>query len=187
MAAALVVWLTACSSKSLPFKVFTLNTPEVQMVKSTKYRNKTMKVTFPQTLKEQISNKMYYVYSTGERGAYLNSQWSNNIGKLLEGTFILALEQSRMYKAVIPYSSTAAEDYRLESTIFDFAHHVEGKASYAIVSIQFSLIDTETGHLVKTKRFSYREETPTFNAEGYAKATNRAVERLSRDLVAWLD
>ncbi len=182
----ILLWLNGCSSKQTPLKVYTLDTPKIVETSSSQFRYKTIKVSFPQTLKEKISSKMRYSYSMSEQGAYLNSQWSNNIGKLLQGTVIQALEQSRLFKAVLPYESTAGEDYRLESSIFDFSHHVRGTSSHAVVSIQFSLINTYTGRLIKTKRFSYRESTSTIDAQGYVTATNVAVGKLGRDLVDWL-
>jgi len=182
----ILLWLSGCSSKQTPLKVYTLDTPKVVEVSSSQFKYKTIKISFPQTLKEKISSKMRYSYSMSEQGAYLNSQWSNNIGKLLQGTVIQALEQSRLFKAVLPYESTAGEDYRLESSIFDFSHHVRGTSSHAVVSIQFSLINTYTGRLIKTKRFSYRESTPTLDAKGYVKATNVAVGKLTKDLLRWL-
>ena len=96
------------------------------------------------------------------------------------------MTHSRIFKAVLPYESTAGEDLRLESIVFDFSHHVRGEASFAIVSIQMNLINTDSGKLIKTKRFSYKEQTQTLDARGYVEATNRAMGRLSRDLVVWL-
>jgi len=177
----------ACSLKeSPPIKVYTLTVEGIAPVSHSVHRNKTIKVSFPQTLKEKISAKMNYSYSPSERGVYQNSQWSNNSAKLIQGNIIQCLEHSQIFRAVLPYESTAGEDYRLESSIFDFSHYVRGVASYAKVSIQLSLIDTYTGRLIKTKRFSYRENTKTTDAKGYVEATQRAMGRLSKDLVAWL-
>ncbi len=182
----ILVWLSGCSSKQAPLKVYTLEMPKMVKTSNSQFRSKTIKVSFPQTLKEKISSKMRYSYSMSEQGAYLNSQWSNNIGKLLQGTVIQVLEESQLFKAVLPYASTAGEDYRIESSIFDFSHHVRGTSSHAVVSIQFSLIHTYTGKLIKTKKFTYRESTPTVDAKGYVQATNIAIDKLSRDLVYWL-
>ena len=148
----ILLWLNGCSSKQTPLKVYTLGTPQVVETSGSQFRYKTIKISFPQTLKEKISSKMRYSYSMSEQGAYLNAQWSNNIGKLLQGTVIQVLEQSQLFKAVLPYESTAGEDYRLESSIFDFSHHVRGTSSYAVVSIQFSLINTYTGRLIKDRK-----------------------------------
>ncbi len=182
----ILLWVSGCSSKQAPMKVYTLDTPTVVQVSSSKFKQKTIKVTYPRSLKEKISPKMRYSYSSAEEGVYQNSQWSNNIGKLLEGTFIQALDESRLFKAVLSYGSTVEEDYRLESSIFAFTHQVRGERSDALVSIQFSLIDAYTGKLVKTKRFSYKVATGTTDAKGYVEATNEAVDRLTKDMLSWL-
>lgn len=182
-----LLFITACSSKvAAPMHTYSLKTVDITHETSKKHHQQTIKVSFPQTLKEKLSNKMSYSYSVNDRGVYLNSQWSNNSGKLIQGNIIETLVKSRLFKAVLPYESTAGEDLRLESNIFDFSHHVRGNASYAVVSIQFSLIDTDTGKLIKTKRFSYKEDTQTIDAKGYVEATQRAMGRLSKDLVRWL-
>lgn len=183
----MLLWLSGCSSKEAPLKVYTLNaSSDIKAVSNGKFRSKSIKVMYPQSLKEKISQKMRYSYSHSEQGSYQNSQWSNNVGKLLQGTSIQALEQSRLFKAVLSYASTAHEDYRLESTIFAFSHQVRGTESHALVSIQFSLINTDTGKLIKTKRFNYKVATKTTNAAGYVEATNEAVGRLTKDLLRWL-
>ncbi len=182
----ILLWLNGCSSKQAPLTVYTLNTPTVVKTYSSRFKYKTIKVMYPQSLKEKISQKMRYSYSSAEQGVYQNSQWSNNIGKLLEGTFIQALDGSNLFKAVLPYASTVQEDYRLESNIFAFSHQVRGEQSHALVSIQFSLINTDTGKLVKTKHFSYKVATSTIDAKGYVQASNVAVGKLSRDLLYWL-
>jgi cholesterol transport system auxiliary component len=182
----ILLWFSGCSSKQVPLKVYTLDAHRVAEVSNSKFKYKTIKVSFPQTLKEKISNKMSYSYSMNDQGNYLNSQWSNNIGKLLQGTIILALDQSRLFKGVLPYESTAGEDYRLESSIFAFSHQIRGEQSHALVSIQCSLINTDTGKLVKTKRFSYRVATKSIDAKGYVEATNEAVSRFTKDLLKWL-
>ncbi|RRS31386.1 MAG: hypothetical protein P794_03750 [Epsilonproteobacteria bacterium (ex Lamellibrachia satsuma)] len=182
----MLIWLSGCSNKQAPLKIYTLNAQSDVKISQSKFRQKTIKVSYPQSLKSKIGEKMYYSYNSMEEGAYQNSQWSNNIGKLLQGTFIEAIEQSKLFKAVLPYTSTAGEDYRLESTIFAFSHQVRGKQSHALVSIQFALIDTNTGRLIKTKYFSYRVPTKTIDAKGYVEATNVAINRLSKDLVQWL-
>jgi cholesterol transport system auxiliary component len=96
------------------------------------------------------------------------------------------LSNSKVFKAVLADNSTLKENYRLESNIFSFEHRVRGKESYADVSMQFTLIDADTGKLVKSKRFSYTEPTPSVDAEGYAKATNIVIQRLGKDLIEWI-
>ena len=129
---------------------------------------------------------MNFSYSSIDRGTYQNSEWSNNMSKLLQGTLIEVLDESRLFKVVLTDTSTAREDYRLESNIFAFEHRVRGTQSHAVVSIQFNLISVESGGMVKSKRFTYSEATPSIDAKGYVTATNVAVSKLSSDLVSWL-
>ena len=178
--------LGGCTGKGKPITYYTLEAGHVTPAAHSAYRGRVLKVSYPMAVKEKITDKMHFSYSFNDNGTYQNSQWSNNLGKLLEGVIIAALEQSRLFKAVLPYASTVNADYRLEPLIYDFSHHVRGDASYAVVSIQFSLIDINSGRLLKTKRFSYREPTPTIDANGYAEATNKIMTRMVQDLVVWL-
>ncbi len=183
----LILFLGGCAMKEAPpLNLYTFDTGKVTPSTYSGYRNRVIKVSYPQTLQEPISDKMAFSYGGGDRGYYQNAQWANNLGKLLQGDIIQTLQQSRLFKAVIPYASTAQEDLRLESTIYDISHHIRGEESYAVVSIGLSLIDTQTGRLVRTKRFSYREPTPTIDAKGYVAATNRALERFNQDMIRWL-
>jgi len=182
---AILMMFSACS-KAPALKIYTLDVPQTEVAKQSPYYSKTIKVTYPQSLREQISQKMNFSYSMSDRGTYQNSEWSNNMSKLLQGTLIDVLDKSRLFKAVLSDTTTLKENYRLESNIFAFEHRVRGESSHAVVSIQFTLIDADTGKLVKSKRFSYQEPTPSTDAKGYAMATNAVMARLSKDLVGWL-
>jgi len=181
----LYLGLIGCS-KAPALKVYSLDVPSVKVIHYSPYRNKSIKVTYPQSLKEDMSQKMNFSYSTSKRGSYQNSEWSNNMSKLMQGTFIEVLERSRLFRVVLSDTTTLKEDYRLESNIFAFEHRVRENVSHAIVSVQFTLINADTGQLVGSKRFSYSEPTPTLDAQGYAVATNTAIVKLSKDLLAWL-
>lgn len=179
--------LFGCSAKEPALVSYTIYGNTNFIANSSKFKNKIIKVSYPQSLKMKMTQNMQFSYSDYDSGSYQNSEWSNNIGQLLQGDFISTLTQSKLFKGVISYSSVALEDYRLESTIFDFSHRVRGDVSDAIVVIQFSLIDTNSGKLVKSKIFRYAIPTTTIDAKGYADATNIALEMLGRDLIVWLE
>ena len=173
-------------SKAPALKVYSLNVPMVKATQHSRYSTKSIKVTYPQSLREQMSQKMNFSYSISDRGTYQNSEWSNNMNRLLQGTFIEVLDSAKLFKVVLSDTTTLKENYRLESNIFAFEHRVRDSASHSIISVQFTLINADTGKLVKSKRFSYAEPTQTTNAEGYADATNKALSRLSQDVLKWL-
>jgi len=182
---ALLIALVGCT-QAPTMKVYSLEVPKTYSVSTSPYKNKVVKVSFPYSLREEISEKMNFSYSDSDYGTYLNSQWSNNIGKLLQGTFIDILSTSKLFKAVLADASTLKANYRLESNIFSFEHRVRNNQSYAVVSMQFALIDADTGKLVKSQRFTYEEPTSTTNAKGYAEATNRVIIKLSQSLLKWI-
>jgi len=181
----LLVSIVACT-QAPALKVYTLDVPNISMEKNAQYRHKILKVTFPQSMREELSEKMNFSYSNDERGVYQNSQWSNTMNKLLQGTLIDMLDKSRLFKTVLSDTSTLQEDYRLESNIFMFEHQVRGTHSHSVISIQFTLIDGNTGKLIKSKRFTYREKTKSTDAKGYVNATNIAIATLGRDLIHWM-
>ncbi|MEA2048899.1 MAG: ABC-type transport auxiliary lipoprotein family protein [Campylobacterota bacterium] len=173
-------------SKAPALKVYSLNVPTVGAIQGSSYRSKSLKVTYPQSLREQMSQKMNFSYSNSDRGTYQNSEWSNDMSRLLQGTFIEVLDVAKLFRVVLSDTTTLKEDYRLESNIFAFEHSVRDSQSHAVISIQFALINADTGKLVKSKRFSYREATVSTDAQGYVAATNSAIKALSRDLLTWL-
>lgn len=188
-----IIWIMlflmfqGCSLKEPPLKIYTLNTTTNIKVYNHTFKEKTLKVIYPQSIKEKIGQEMNFSYSETEQGSYQNARWSNSLGQLLQGVFMETLQQSGLFGTVLSFSSSAREDYRLESTVFAFSHRVRGDISNAVVSIQFSLIDADTGKLMKSRRFSYAVPTITTDAKGYTDATNQALDQLSRDLVAWLE
>ena len=181
----LIIGVLGCT-KEPALKTYSLDISPVGTVQGNTYKSKSIKVIYPEGLKNKISQKMNFSYSSTERGIYQNSEWSDSMSKLLQGTFIEVLDESRLFRVVLSDASRANEDYRLESTVFAFEHRVRAKESHAIVSIQFNLINVETGRVVKSKRFTYKEVTPTIDAKGYVTATNTALSRLSKDLVTWI-
>ncbi len=115
-------------SKAPALKVYTLSAPSVNKSYSSLYKNKSIKITYPQSIKETLSENMLFSYGLNDRGAYQNSQWSNDISKLIQGTLIDVLDGSRFFKVVLSDTSTLQENYRLETNIFDFEHKIRGEA-----------------------------------------------------------
>ena len=179
------IGLVGCS-QAPALKVYGLSVPAVPTVTSSAYRTKVLQVTYPQSLREQMSERMNFSYSQSDYGTYLNSEWSNHMSKLLQGTIIDVVSRAKLFKVVLSDSTTLQVNYKLESDIFAYEHRVRNAQSHAVISIQFSLINADTGKLVKSRRFSYKEATLSTNAKGYAHATNVAMAKLSEDLLRWL-
>jgi len=176
-----------CSMKSEPMAIYTIN-PDVKIAKNSKspYRKSSIKVSYPTNIKGKAGSSIYYSYSDIEEGSYQNASWGSSSSQLLTYSIIRALEKSGVFGTVIDYRSIANTDYILESEVYEFYHKVRKDISLSVVSMRFGLIDSSTNELIKSKRFTYEIPTDTTDAKGYVKATNRAIERLSKDLVRWL-
>jgi len=187
VAALSALLLTGCVQESLPpITQYTLVSTGISPVSHSPYAHKVLQVAYPQSLSLPMGVRIYYSYGPMERGKYENAYWASAVGQMVQGRLIETLSAAKLFKAVIPYSSSANADMRLESVIYDLSHHIRGDASYAVLSIRFTLIDTQTGEVIKSKRFSYKETTPTVDAKGFVLALNRAMARMERSLISWI-
>ena len=182
------ILLGGCAMKTAaPIKRFGFDLSSQNAIAvSSPYRDKVAIVAYPESLNETLDDNMIFSYGKGDRGRYRSAKWNNAAGKLLEGFLVDTLQKSRLFKAVLPYSSNVMADYRLETVVHDFKHLVNKRGSFAKLDIEIVLIDVRTGRLLRTKRFVYREPTPTVDAEGYVAAVRSALKRFSHDLTRWI-
>jgi len=178
---------SGCALKSPELRSFTLS-PSYRYgrVAHSPYREQSVKVAYPGNVRGKPGSSINFSYSRLEVGSYQNAAWAASSSQLLAGTIIRALEHGAVFKSVIDYGSLANTDYLLESEIYDLYHRVRKNSSVSVVSIRFDLISTEENRLVKSRKFSYEIPTGTVDAAGYVEATNKALEKLSADLVRWL-
>ncbi len=183
----LVVIISGCSTKSEPMVTYTIDpSTKIAKIRKSPYMDSSVKVSYPTNIKGKSSSSLYYSYNDIEKDSYQNASWESNSGQLLTYSIIRALEQSRVFKSAIDYRSIANADYVLESEVYQFYHKVRKDISLCVLSIRFDLINSSTNELTKSKKFTYEIPTDTTDAKGYVKATNKAIARLSRDLVKWL-
>ena len=182
---AIAVWLlVGCGTTLEPMKYYTLSAT-VPSKHSIKYQ-KTLQVSMPRFLRRQNSTKIYYSYSLNETNAYLNSSWSDNLSKMLYATVYEYIDSLGIYKNVVGYDSSVYGDMSLDMTVYDISHHIQNHSSKAILDIKVSLIDNQTQHIIKSKRFRYEQSTKNVNAKGFVDAENVLIDRFLRDLVRFL-
>ena len=129
------------------------------------------------------------IYSDARYGqnSYAYSRWSDSPTTMLLHVFQEALEKSGRYMAVVPYSSQSKSDLLLESTLFDFSHHInDDGTSDGILRMRFDLIDNQTKRVIATWDFVSSVPATQLNAQGAAAALNKAVSILTLDLIEWL-
>jgi cholesterol transport system auxiliary component len=168
-----------------PMRTYAFHMPSVSHIMRSPYRTQVLKVSYPVSVKFSAGDKMVYD-DNGRRGAYLNTRWANDLGTMLQGTFIDAFSRSGAFKAVVPYDSLVTEDLRLETVVYDVVYRVRGDKGDVFLSIEATLVDGKTGKLVKSKRFTYDVPTETVGPDAYAQTLDRITASLVRDMLKWL-
>jgi len=121
------------------------------------------------------------------RNCYAHSRWSDAPVRLLQTLFQVTLEENGRFGAVVPPTSASKADLLLESTLFDFSHHInDDGTSDGVVRVRFYLIDNTTKTVMETKAFASRVPAFSPNARNAAAALNKAATNVARDLVSWL-
>lgn len=129
------------------------------------------------------------VYSTTryEQNSYAYSRWSDAPVKLLPLLFQTALEATGGFGAIINSPSAATADFLLESTLYDFSHHVhDDNTSDGVIDIRFNLIDAATKMVTATREFHSRVPASFPNARDAAAALNMAADTVAHELAVWI-
>jgi cholesterol transport system auxiliary component len=131
--------------------------------------------------------EILYTNARYSRNSYAYSRWSDAPVRLLQTVFQVALEENGRFGAVVPPTSASKADLLLESTLFDFSHHIKGDGtSEGVVRVRFYLIDNTTKTVTATKEFASRVPASSQNARSAAAALNKAATNVARNLVSWL-
>ena len=133
------------------------------------------------------STKILYTDAQYGQNSYAYSRWSDTPLRLLQIFFQATLEESGQFGAVVPPTSRSEADLLLESTLYDFSHHINNDGtSDGIIRIRFYLIDNTKKTVIATKEFVSKVPASSTNAQGAAAALNKAGANVAHDLVSWL-
>jgi ABC-type uncharacterized transport system auxiliary subunit len=189
----IAVWIVVmiifggCGLKTATVQTFTLDPrPQFGQIYHSNYYSKSVKIAYVTSIQGKTSSDICYSYDNLKEGSYQNAHWNTTGSQLIGSGIVRAIDQSKVFRSVVDYNSIANTDYLLESQIYEFCHKMHNNLSVSAVTVRFDLIDMQTNRLVKSKKLSYNIPTGTVDADGYVKATNRAFEQMSGDLIAWL-
>jgi ABC-type uncharacterized transport system auxiliary subunit len=181
-AGALFFLLGGCSGKTI--HMYTLNGAANPPHMHTRYS--AIRVDYPKGIGDTMGTRIYFSRSDLTQSYYGYSQWSKSLNRILMANLIEALQRSGIARNVLDYASQADAPYELESTVYRFEHRIAPTGSTAEVSIGLRLIRTEDKRLVASKIFHYSIPCSRTDAQGFVEAANRAISRLSTDMVRWL-
>jgi cholesterol transport system auxiliary component len=187
----LCILIAGCVIKTVPpADIYTIS-PEWDSSKAqeeTEKKNSTIiKLALVRGTRALTGTKILYTDARYGQNSYAYSRWSDAPVRLLQTLFQVALEESGRFGAVVPPTSASEAGLILESTLFDFSHHIKDDgASEGVVRARFYLVDNRTKKVTATKEFVSKVPASSQNAQGAAAALNKAATNVARNLVSWL-
>ncbi len=183
--------LAGCATKTVPpASIYTIS-PEWDsnsaQEETEKKNSVIIKMALVRGARALTGTEILYTNAQYGRNSYAYSRWSDAPVRLLQILFQVALEESGRFGAVVPPISASEADLLLESTLYDFSHHInDDETSDGVVRVRFYLIDNTTKTVTATKEFVSCVQASSQNAQGAATALNKAATNVARDLVSWL-
>ncbi len=169
-----------------PVHVYTIS-PDRALAKGVRRGPLTIKLAPVRGMQALYGTKVLYTDTEYSQESYAYSRWSDAPARLLQMLFQTVLQKEGPFKAVLPPTSSAEADLLLESTLYDFSHHLNGDGtSDGVIRVRFYLIDNREKTVIATREFSSRVPALSCNARGAVVALNRAATEIASELVSWL-
>lgn len=119
--------------------------------------------------------------------SYAYSRWRDAPVRLMQTVLEVTLQQSGLFRDVLPPVSASRSDLLLESTLLEFGQVFEKDGSSAgVVRMRFHLVDNNNKMVLAGKELATSIPVATADARGAAAAINAAAMKVAGDLVGWM-
>ena len=185
----LSLMVSSCTTTKLPaVTAYTINIPAINKATGqAPQTQKVLRVAIPRSSAAIMSRNILYQGAGYSLNAYAFSKWSDTPNRMLANLFLARIEDSALFKAVLPADSRGNSHYVLESSIQQFHQQINADGiSRANMRIGFYLIEARTGKVFATREFISAPEAISTNAKGAVSALNQASVAISSNLITWL-
>jgi cholesterol transport system auxiliary component len=150
-------------------------------------KQKSVKVSSALASSSLMSKDMSYVKGGIKVFKYSESAWLNNPNRAVSKELINMLREIGIYKSVQESTSRSRADLIVESTLEEFMQYYSDdlQNSYALVEINFSVIDSKTSNVINTKKFSSKVDIKTLDAQGGVDGLNLALKNILHKSSKW--
>jgi cholesterol transport system auxiliary component len=132
------------------------------------------------------TQRMVYLKRSYELEYYAVNQWAETPVRMFTPLMVRALNQSGVWRAVIPLPSSVRGDYRLDSYGFVLQQEFLQQPSRVRVMLRAQLVDLQESTILSTRTFEVVESATSENPYGGVQAANRAVAGLLDQIGSWL-
>ncbi len=146
----------------------------------------TLLVSTPKARSGFDTPQMAYIQRPHELQYFAKNQWTDSPARMLVPPLTKALEQSRIWDAVVVMPSIARGDYRLDIDNLVLQQEFFESPSEIHLSLRAQLIDVHDQCVLGTTDFDVLQPAPSDDPYGGVLAANQAAAKLLEQLVAWL-
>lgn len=146
----------------------------------------TLLVSLPKARPGFDTPRMAYLQRSYEVQYFTKNQWTDTPARMLVPPLTQALEQSRIWDAVVVMPSIVRGDYRLDIDNLVLQQEFLQSPSQIHLSLRAQLIDVEEQCVLGTTDFDVLQPAPSDDPYGGVLAANQAAAKLLEQLVAWL-
>lgn len=146
----------------------------------------TLVVSVPKARPGFDTPRMAYVRRPHELEYFAKNQWTDTPARMLVPPLTQALEESRIWDAVVVMPSIVRGDYRLDIDSLLLRHEFLQSPSQIHLSLRAQLIDMGEACVLGTTDFDVLHPAPSDDPYGGVLAANQASAKLLEQLVAWL-
>ena len=133
------------------------------------------------------TNEILYTDTRHTQHSYAYSRWRDTPVRAMQTVLEVAVENSGLFRAVLPPTSVSRADFLVESVLLEFGHFLgQDGSSTGVVRMRFHLIDNKSRKVVASKELVARIPAATLDARGATAAINQAAIKVTSDLVVWL-
>jgi cholesterol transport system auxiliary component len=186
----LSIFVTACNFRETtpPIKSYFIASESVAMprVNRRSLSSLTLKLLPVRSPVPLRTTRIYYKGDSFSLNTYAFSRWADSPSVMLQMKLVRCLEAAAIFQTVLPSTAKARADLFLDTTLYDFSHHICSGSSEGVIMVEFRIVDTLSKKVVSSFATTVRKTTPTPDAPGAVAALNRAAETLGRELVHWL-
>ena len=150
---------------------------------------KILKVTQAFSSSTLMSQQMNYAQGKSKQYSYSQAQWSEPPNISVSAQILKQIRKSNIFKSVLNSKSRGKGDLVLEINIEDFMQYFneDESKSYAVVTLDFTLVDAKSADTLASDTFSAKVDTVTLDAQGGVEALNEALEKVTKSSLKWLD
>jgi ABC-type uncharacterized transport system auxiliary subunit len=182
--------IVGCTFQSLPpMEIYTLEPVwgQSDLAQTEKKGSALIQIALVRGSAAFTTTEILYTDTKNTQHSYAYSCWRDAPVRAMQTVLEAAVENSGLFRAVLPSTSASGADFLLESALLEFGHIlVEGSPSVGVVRMRFHLLDNKSRRVVASKELVAAIPAATLDARGGTAAINQAALKVASDLVVWL-